>query len=110
MRREFNNITADTGKREIAALYPGECAQIIAFSLGYATPATAAFILKDAALGEQNYSEWISTCFRGDPSAMLERALDEQTMERYANTRAYARQLIDQFVSTGEQPMLASWF
>lgn len=91
--------------------YPRLCAHIICFSLGYATPTTAARILMNAHRGKPNYCEWIWSCYNCDPrpavqGAILARHSHHGCMADF--DLAYA--LVRRAVETGEEPMFGSWF
>ena len=49
---------------EIMRRYPRITAHIIAESLGYATPTCAARILRDAKHRQENWCEWIYSCYK----------------------------------------------
>ncbi len=55
--------------------YTRICAHIIAESLGYAPPLVAATILKDAREGNENWCEWIYSCYNRDPCPAVEGAI-----------------------------------
>ena len=91
--------------------YPRICAHIIAESLGYATPDKAAMILKDAKEGNENWCEWIFSCYDRDPLPAVEGAIRNRHshhgyMAEYQQALAIVRRQSD----TGEGPVLASWF
>lgn len=91
--------------------YPRMCAHIIAESLGYATPRLAASILKDAKEGNENWCEWIYSCYRRDPRPAVERAIrNRHHHEGYMACYELALQIIRRELETGEGPMFASWF
>ena len=91
--------------------YPRLCAHIIAESLGYATPLTAATILKDAKEGNQNWCEWIDSCYNRDPNPAVQRAITNRHTHRgYMAEYTLALRIVKHHLETGEGPMLASWF
>ena len=91
--------------------YPRICAHIIAESLGYATPSTAARILKDAKEGQENWCEWIASCYRCDPKPAIERAIKNRHHHQgYMASYQLAFKIVQRELDTGESPMFASWF
>lgn len=91
--------------------YPRLCAHIIAESLGYATPLTAARILQDAAEGRENYCEWIFACYQADPAKAVRAAIQRRAHHRgYMASYEQALALVRHQLDTGEGPTLASWF
>ena len=91
--------------------YPRICAHIIAESLGYATPGCAARILKDAAEGNENWCEWIYSCYHCDPIPAVQRAIEHRHTHRgYMASYQQALQIVRRSLDTGEDPLLASWF
>lgn len=97
--------------RDYLARYPRLCAHVIAESLGYATPSLAARILKDAHEGRENWCEWIVSCYRGDPRAAVEAAIQHRHHHRgYMASYEQALRLVRHELETGEGPMFASWF
>ena len=55
--------------------YPRIVAHMIAESLGYFTPSSAAKALADALNGHENWCEFIHSCYAGDPVKMVRRAI-----------------------------------
>lgn len=91
--------------------YPRLCAHVIAESLGYATPLTAAHILQDAAEGRKNHCEWISSCYRADPASAVRAAIQRRAHHHgYMASYEAALALVRHQLDTGEGPMFASWF
>src|SRR2546422_6511532 len=91
--------------------YPRICAHIIAESLGYATPRTAATILRDAVDGKPNYCEWILSCYGGDAHRAVEQAIRHRRHhEGYMASYRQALTIIRHELDTGEGPLFASWF
>ena len=62
--------------------YPRLTAHVIAESLGYATPSSAARILKDAREARKNYCEWIYSCYDGDPLPAVKNAIRNRHTHR----------------------------
>ena len=91
--------------------YPRICAHIIAESLGYATPVKAALILKDAAEGNENWCEWIYSCYGRDPRLAVRDAIrNRHSHAGYMAEYAIAKAVVDRYNRTGEEPLFASWF
>ena len=91
--------------------YPRICAHIIAESLGYATPLCAASILKDAKKGNENWCEWIDSCYGRNPRPAVERAIRERHRhEGYMASYDLALRIVKRQRDEGEGPVLASWF
>lgn len=91
--------------------YPRICAHIIAESLGYATPTTAATILKDAHRRQENWCEWIASCYRCDPRPAVQNAIKNRQHHRgYMASYQLALNIVQHEIDTGESPMFASWF
>lgn len=96
---------------EYLARYPRICAHIIAHSLGYAAPDVAAAILKDAKEGKENYSEWILSCYGGNPREAVELAIRTRHMHTgYMASYKQALYIVRSQLKTGEGPVFASWF
>ncbi|MCQ3921645.1 MAG: hypothetical protein DPW13_11915 [Planctomycetes bacterium] len=91
--------------------YPRICAHIIAESLGYATPSNAARILKDAKEGNENWCEWIYSCYQRNPRPAVEGAIRGRGHHRgYMAEYCQALAIVRHQLNTGEAPLLASWF
>jgi len=91
--------------------YPRICAHIIAESLGYATPTTAARILRDSHRGEENWCEWIASCYHCDPRPAVQRAIQNRHHHHgYMASYKLALKIVQREIDTGEGPMFASWF
>ncbi len=91
--------------------YPRICAHIISESLGYAVPRVAGIILKDADAREENWCEWIYSCYNRDPSLAVEGAIrNRHTHKGYMAEYARAKALVDRCNDSGDEPLLASWF
>ena len=91
--------------------YPRITGHIIAESLGYATPRTAAYIGRDGLHGRENYCEYIAACYGGNARACLKRAIRNRHHHKgYMAEYGMAKKLVDHYLETGQQPMLASWF
>jgi len=96
---------------EFISRYPRITAHIIAESLGYATPITAARIGLDGLHGRDNYCEWIYSCYGGNARAALEKSLQSRHYHSgYMAEYRHARTLVENYLETGAQPLLASWF
>lgn len=97
--------------RDYLERYPRICAHIIAESLGYATPMTAANILRDAKEGNENWCEWIFSCYARNPRPAVEQAIKgRETHYGYMASYQLALAIVRREIETGEGPMFASWF
>lgn len=102
------NLTRD----QVLARFPHICAHIICSSLGYATPNVAAMILKDALTGQENWCEWIYSCYQRNPGKAVAAAIEgRQHHKGYMAEIRQAVALVKHTVEKGEPSgMLASWF
>ena len=97
--------------RDYLARYPRICAHIIAESLGYATPLCAASILKDAKEDQENWCEWIFSCYDRDPKPAVRNAIANRHRHKgYMAEYRHALSIVRHQLETGEGPTLASWF
>ena len=93
------------------ARYPRICSHIIAESLGYATPRTAAMILKDAREGKPNYCEWIYSCYNADPRKAVRSAIrNRQHHTGYMAEYRLALNIVRRAIDDDQHPDFASWF
>jgi len=91
--------------------YPRICAHIIAESLGYATPTTAAVILKDAKEGQENWCEWIYSCYQRDPRRAVSAAIRNRVHHHgYMASYRQALDIVRRTLDSGDEPLFASWF
>jgi len=91
--------------------YPRVTGHIIAESLGYATPTTAARIGLDGLLERPNYCEWVATCYGGDAREVLRRSTKSRHYHKgYMAEYKLANRLVNIALETGEEPIFASWF
>lgn len=91
--------------------YPRLCAHVIAESLGYATPTTAARIVKDAKEGRENGCEWIDSCYQRNPRPAVEGAIKHRDHHRgYMTDYRQALAIVKHQLDSGESPLFASWF
>lgn len=96
---------------EFMLRYPRTTSHIIAESLGYATPTTAARIGLDGLYQRPNYCEWMASCYRGDASAVLENSIKRRHGHKgYMAEYKLAKKLVDIALEKGEEPIFASWF
>jgi len=96
---------------EFIRKYPRTTAHIISESLGYATPSTAGRIGLDGLHGRENYCEWIASCYRGNARECLERSIrNRHSHEGFMADYRLAQRLVDHYLETEEEPLLASWF
>ena len=106
-----NGTSRPATRDAVARRYPRVVAHIIAESLGYATPATAALILFDAIRGKENWCEWIYSCYARDPRKAVAHAIEGR--HRHTGYMAEFQQalaLVRHYNATGRQPEFASWF
>jgi len=97
--------------KETMERYPGITAHIIAESLGYATPSRAAWILKDAREGRENYCEWIFSCYDKDPLPSVKDSIKGRHFHRgFMSDYKLAKKLVDRAIETKKEPLLGSWF
>lgn len=98
-------------REAVARRWPRLTAHLIAASLGYATPSTAAAIILDAIRGHENYSELILACFGADPRKAVVHAIrGRHGHHGFMAEFKLAKALVDRFNATREEPMFASWF
>jgi hypothetical protein len=96
---------------EFMRRYPRITAHIIAESLGYATPSTAARIGLDGLLGRENWCEYVYSCFDRNARACLQRAIKYRHHHSgYMAEYKLAKRLVDHYLETGKEPTFASWF
>jgi len=95
---------------EILQRYPRLVAHVIAESLGYATPRTAAAIIQDAVAERPNCSEWIAHGFRGNARAAVNRAITSRHYHHGPMGSYFAARAVVARAQTGEHPVFASWF
>jgi hypothetical protein len=96
---------------EVMRRYPRITAHIITESLGYATPTTAAVILRDAKCRQENWCEWIYSCYDRNPLRAVRAAIENRHHHSgYMAEYRLARALVEQSLKTGEEPIFASWF
>ena len=82
--------------------YPRMCAHIICHSLGYATPTTAALILRDAAKRKEHWCEWIVSCYRSDPLPAVRDAIRTRHQHHgFMADYGAAKALVQRAVDTG---------
>ena len=97
--------------QEIMKRYPRVTAHVICHSLGYATPSCAASIVRDAKYRQENWCEWIYSCYDRDPLPAVRRAIRGRHHHKgFMSEYKLAKALVDRAIETGEEPMLASWF
>jgi hypothetical protein len=96
---------------EVMRRYPRITAHIISESLGYATPTGAALILRDAKHQQQNWCEWIYSCYQCDALRAVQDAIRNRHSHRgYMAEYDHAGVLVDRALRSGDEPLLASWF
>ena len=96
---------------EVIARWPRVVAHLICCSLGYATPDCAGAIVADMLDGQENWCEWIYSCYNKQPKPAVQQAIRARHhhhgyMSEYRNALVIvARQLVH-----GQKPEFASWF
>ncbi len=96
---------------EVIRRYPRIVVNVIAESLGYATPSLAARIVADATEGRANHCEWVASCYRGNARKVVETSIRRRHHHQgYMADYRQALALVRQYAETGEQPVFASWF
>lgn len=96
---------------EFMRRYPRIIGHIIAESLGYATPTTAARIGLDGLHGRENWCEYIYSCYNRDARACLRRAIRFRHHHKgYMAEYKLAKKLVDRYLNEGKEPVFASWF
>ena len=97
--------------QEIMRRYPRITAHIIAESLGYATPTKAALILRDAKNRQENWCEWIYSCYNKDAFAAVRGAIRNRHRHNgYMSEYKLAKALVNRAIQSGDEPIFASWF
>ncbi len=97
--------------QETMKRYPRLVAHIIAESLGYATPTTAARILSDAKHRRENWCEWIYSCYGRDPLPAVQSSIrNRHHHSGYMAEYKLAKVLVDRAIQAGDEPLFASWF
>ena len=92
-------------------VYPRIVGHIICHSLGYATPTCAARILKDAREGNENWCEWIYSCYQRDPRPAVSLAIKgRHSHHGYMAEYKLAKALVSRANENGDEPIFASWF
>jgi len=92
--------------------YPRLCAHVICESLGYATPLRAASIVKNAHEREEEWCEWVFSCYNRDPKIPVSGAFrHRRTHSGFMSEYRLAIALVRDAINNGERPdMFASWF
>jgi hypothetical protein len=98
---------------EAMTRWPRVVAHMIAESLGYCTPSSAAQIVLDGKLGKENWCEWLDACYRGNAKVVLQKTIRSRHYHRgYMSSYKTAKMLI--YASLAERgkydPAFASWF
>lgn len=98
-------------REAVARQYPRAVAHLIASSLGYACPSVAAAIVLDAIRGQENWCEWVYSCYGGDPRKALAQAIAGRHGHKgFMASYRQAKALVDRYNATREEPLFASWF
>ena len=96
---------------DVMRRWPRLTSHLIASSLGYATPSCAARILKDAKEGNENWCEWVYSCYNRDPKKAVDLAIKTRhTHHGFMADYNLARKLVQLAAEQGKEPLLASWF
>jgi hypothetical protein len=96
---------------DIMRRYPRVTAHVIAQSLGYATPTTAAVIVRDAKYRKENWCEWIYECYGRNALAAVQSAIRSRHHHHgYMAEYRLAKTLVLHAVENGEEPLFAGWF
>ena len=104
-------ITPNTPARQVILRYPRIVGHLICDSLGYATPTCAAHILRDAITGQENWCEWIYSCYKCDPRPPVRSAIQyRKTHTGFMASYVQAKALVDRFIEKNDEPMFAAWF
>lgn len=102
---------SDESPQDTMRRYPRITAHIISESLGYATPTTAAIILRDAKYRRDNWCEWIYSCYNRDALRAVQDAISKRHSHRgYMAEYKLAQALVNRAIDDGKEPLLASWF
>ena len=109
--------------QQIMKKYPRLCAHMVAESLGYFTPTSAARAVLHYKQNEPYFCEWYSHMARNmggmfDPESV--KTVGRRTIKNayslrhshkgYMSSYLQAKALIDQAIATGKEPTFASWF
>jgi len=92
--------------------YPRIVGHIICDSLGYAMPLVAARILANAMNGEENWCEWIYSCYGRDPRKAVRSAIERRQhhsgyMAEYFNAMVLIGRELE---GIGDPNAFAAWF
>jgi hypothetical protein len=100
-------------REEILRRWPRLAAHVICESLGYWSPLGAAGMIRDFKQGKRNYSEYVASCWQGDPAGPLRRAIaSRHSHNGYMASYPAARSIVDRFNADRTEPNfgLGSWF
>lgn len=119
MKINFSDCTPE----EVMAKYPRITAHLIAESLGYFTPKSAAIAIIKAKQNEPFFCEWYTDCARRYGELYDREAVKRVTVEmlpqaielRHSHRGSMAsykmaKQIVDATIENQMEPMLASWF
>ncbi len=108
---EFKSNVKELSVEDTMIKYPLLTSHIISESLGYATPACAAKILKDAREGRRNNCEWIDACYKGDALLAVQNSIRFRGEHNgYMSDFKRAKELVKRSIEDRGEPELASWF
>jgi len=105
---DFSNRCQSIGRD-----YPRLTSLVIAFSDSYATPSTAAMILGDVQNRQENWCEWLYSCWDKNPTAMLKAAIKNRHHYKgnmYYDNLAEAQAKVVKWTTTDKEPLFASKF
>ncbi len=96
---------------DVIARWPRLCAHVICESLGYATPRVAAMVVWSAYQGMPAYCEWVDACYDYHANRPVEGAIRNRHHHTgYMSSYPHAIALVREYLKSGNQPSLASWF
>ena len=116
LQAEYAKVPAHKRRSEmtrddVMRRWPALTAHMICESLGYATPECAANIILDAITGQENWCEWVASCYKCDPTQPLKNAIRTRHYHKgYMAEFKQALAIVFRTILTGDSPMFASWF
>ena len=106
-RKPRSEMTAE----DVLVRWPSLVSHVICTSLGYATPSCAARIVKDFVQGQENWCEWIYSCYARQPGGAVRSAIQgRESHTGYMADYKQALGLVVRAMVTGREPDFASWF
>lgn len=111
LERSVRSRPSPSTAQDYLQRYPRICAHIICHSLGYASPTTAASILRHAHRDEPDYCEWIWSCYGADAKKAVQGAIRGRHAHRgYMAEFDLAYALVRRAAESGDEPPFGSWF